>query len=125
MAAVPSTVTSDSKLFGALCYIINIIVPLFVIFTDKKNDKFVAFHAYQALFIEVGCIVLLVIGLTVLQFGIAMDPSGMARGLIGFLSMGGYIVFGLLVLFSAFKAFTGEKFKLPVIGDMAEGYAGK
>ncbi len=42
-----SSGSSDSNLFGMLCYFISFWVPLFVLFTDKKNDKFVAFHAYH------------------------------------------------------------------------------
>lgn len=41
--------SSDDNIFGALCYIIGIIVPLFILFTEKKQNKFLAFHAWQSL----------------------------------------------------------------------------
>jgi uncharacterized membrane protein len=112
----------DSKLFGALCYIIGIIIPLFVLFTDKKNDKFVLFHAYQSLLLS-GVAFVLSIGLSVLAIITAfLEAVSCIFGIISTL-----MVLGLffVVLFAAYKAWTGEKYKLPIIGEYAEKYAAK
>jgi uncharacterized membrane protein len=115
-------VSSDSKLFGALCYIIGILVPLFVLFTEKKNDKFLAFHAWQSLILTVimfvlwGGLVAATIVLSVVTMGIG--------GLVGCLFVPLALVFLVAVLLVAYKAYLGEMYKLPLIGDFAMKRAG-
>ena len=122
MADAPQTGSSDGKLFAALCYIINFWVPLFVIFTDKKNDKFVAFHAYQAL-VLLGAWIVLAIGMFGLTFVISMvDPTGLVGCLSGIFSLVVYGGFAIAELFCAYKAWTGEKFMFPVLGGIADGF---
>jgi uncharacterized membrane protein len=95
--------SSDSKLWAALSYPIWI-VALFVIFTEKKNDKWLAFHAYQALIL--GLVLWAIIFVTSWFFiGCLLAPLAF-----------------LVELYYGYKAYQGEKFKIPTIGDMAEGY---
>ena len=96
--------SGDSKLWGALCYVFPVLVGIIVLVTDKKNDKFVLFHAYQSLAAGIGLWVLGMI-VAVITFGI----GGLCFPLIW-----------LLFLYFAWKAYQGEKFMLPVVGDFAE-----
>jgi uncharacterized membrane protein len=120
-AAAPAQSSSDDNLFGALCYIIGILVPLFVLFTDKKSNKFLAFHAWQSLIFTAVWIVIW-IGLTFLTVVLSFQTSGLG-GFLGclFLPLGLVVLVG--VLFVAYKAYQGEKFKMPIIGDFAEKQA--
>ena len=82
-----------------------------VIFALEKENKLVKFHAMQSILISLIFFVLsTVLGFIPIIGWLALIPVGLL-GLI-------------LWLFLMFKAFTGEKFKLPVLGDMAEKYAG-
>lgn len=99
-----SAMSGDSKLWGALCYVFPVLVGIIVLVTDKKNDKFVLFHAYQSLAAGIGLWVLGMI-VAVITFGI----GGLCFPLIW-----------LLFLYFAWKAYKGEKFMLPVVGDFAE-----
>ncbi len=122
-------VSDESKLFGALCYIIGIIVPLFVLFTEKKKDKFLAFHAWQSLIFAVALMVIffgLAIILGILGFipGVNVIVIPLA-GLLSCLTFPLMIVVAIYVLFMAYKAYMGEKYKIPTIGDMAEKRAMK
>ncbi len=117
------SVSDDGKLFGALCYIIGIIVPLFVLFTEKKNDKFLVFHAWQSLMLSVAMIavwMVFAIGITI----ISVITLGYG-GVLGCLALPLAAVFFIAVLFTAYKAYLGEMYKLPMIGDFAEKQANK
>ena len=116
-AAPAQSGASDDGLFGALCYIIIVLVPLFVLFTEKKSNKFLAFHAWQSLIFSVLWIAVW-IGLSVVTL-VAGAVSGVGA-LVGCLFLPLFAVIVIVGLFAAYKAYQGEKYKLPIIGDFAE-----
>lgn len=120
---VAAGLSEESKLFGALCYIIGIIVPLFVLFTEKKKDKFLLFHAWQSLILTAVLIVLF-IGFSFVTAAIAFVTMGLGS-LLSCLAFPLMIVVGIYVLFVAYKAYQGVKYKIPMIGDYAEKQAMK
>ena len=92
---------------GALCYALGFISGVFFLLTEKEN-KFVRFHAMQSIIV----------------FG--------AIFLVSFVPVLGWVLSVFLItlslllwLFLMYKAYQGEKFKLPVIGDLAEQQAEK
>ncbi len=129
------TLGLDFNLASLLCYMcwcccIGVIASILWLATEPKENKFLRFHAWQALFL-VGVwfvveIVLFVIGLVI---GVG---SGMMRG--GGLPGGGFGMALLLVVFhwgirliffiihvvAMIKAYGGQTWKLPIIGDLAE-----
>ncbi len=112
--------SSDSNLFAALCYLISFLVPLFVLFTEKKNDKYVAFHAYQDLLLTAVMIVYFIA--VVILSAILTAVTFMVGGIGGFCILPLMLLPLVVVVFMAWKAYEGERYKLPVIGDMAEKY---
>ena len=84
---------------GLLCYLIGPVTGLIFFFMETEN-KFVRFHAMQSTLVFGALIVLKV----VLSF---------LSGLVSLVMLALWIVLML-------KAYQGEKFKLPVIGDVAE-----
>jgi uncharacterized membrane protein len=124
----------DGNLAAALGYPIGIIAIICLIM--EKENRFVKFHALQSLLLHVAFIVVAIavwiIGIILLIAGMAASAatnSGAAGGLIGML-------FGLIwlvvivayvggLIFAAVKAYGGNYFKLPVIGNMAEKFANK
>jgi len=120
-AAAPASSPGDDNLIAAVGYIIAILVPLFVLFTDKKNNKFLLFHAWQSLIFSVLWIVIWV-GLTFVTM-IASVVTGGLGGFLGCLFLPLGLVVLVAVLFTAWKAYQGEKYKLPIIGDFAEKQA--
>ena len=112
-------VSDESKLFGALCYIIGILVPLFVLFTEKKRDKFLLFHAWQSLIFTVAVIVYIIgLGILGMILGFVFPPLACIVFPLWFLPF-------LAVLFLAWKTYQGEKYMLPTIGEMANKQAMK
>jgi uncharacterized membrane protein len=108
----------QANIAGLLCYALGWIGGL-VFFLIEKENKFVRFHAMQSI---------IVFGaLTVLQIAIAMF-----MGIFGMINLGvlipvlslinGLVALAVLVLWVVLmvKAYQGEKFKLPIAGDIAE-----
>lgn len=110
----------DINVGSMVCYL-NICVPIGLIYSiivlvSDKTNKLPRFHAFQSLLllgalIVVGFVVGFVIGMTnsvMLTFGF--------NGLFGLVCLG-------LTIFLAMKAYGGEMFKLPVIGDLADQWS--
>jgi len=127
-AAVPvatpiaaSTEGLAENVAGLLCYVPGIgwIIALVFFLIDKR--PFVKFHAAQSLILSVSLIVFYI------ALGIFMAILHVIHiFFLGFLlyPFVGLGVF-LLLIFLMYKAYLNEKFKLPVIGDVAEGIASK
>lgn len=120
----------DANIGAMLCYLANLIpccLPLGLVYSvivilQDKSNKLTRFHAFQSLLLSA---VAVVIG-TVFSmiFGTAMLTDSKAIfGLGGLL----YTIAGLAmlaaVIFASIKAFQGEIFKLPVIGDLADKWS--
>jgi uncharacterized membrane protein len=112
----PQTATGlQSNIAGLLRYLAGFITGIFFLVADPyKQDRFVRFHAFQAIFLSVVWFaVYFVLGvfLTIL-------PSMLWR--LGWLLQSGLsFAFFCLWVFRMFKAYNNEQFKLPVIGDLA------
>jgi len=120
----------DPKIAAALSYIW--IVGLVFFFIEKEN-RFVRFHALQSIIFGIANIVIMGV-LAVLAviltfaFGIGGAIVGGALGsLVSLLVWLVWLIFWLLglvfliaLIFTAVKAYQGQKFKLPIIGNMAE-----
>ena len=95
----------EENIAGLLCYVLGFITGIVFLVLEKDN-KFVRFHAMQSL---ATFVVLYAISIVV----------GMIA-FIGILSILINILGLILWLLLMYKAFNGERFKLPVVGDFAE-----
>jgi uncharacterized membrane protein len=117
----------DANVGALLCYVGNLVCALgliysiIVIVTDKTN-KLARFHAFQSVLLSATGLVI-GIAVQILAAIAAAANSGMLAMLIGLVML----VFGLVmlvaVIFTAVKAFQGQIFKLPIIGNMADGWS--
>jgi uncharacterized membrane protein len=118
----------DSNVGAMLCYIANfvcclgLVLSIVFLFTEKEN-RFVKFHAVQSLFLAgVQIAVSIVIGILGLVLGLALDMVHMAwmsffliLGLRGIL----FLIFVAIWIMAGIKAYGGQWYKLPLIGDWA------
>jgi uncharacterized membrane protein len=110
----------DPHLAGLLCYILGIITGL-IFFLIEKTNSVVRFHAAQSIVFG-GAAILLWIVLMII--GVILGAINWQLGnLFGLLSivvwLGLFIVWVVLLI----KGYSGEKWKLPILGDMAERLA--
>lgn len=106
---------SENKVLAALGYFpLAVLIPLFVIFTDKKKDKFLAFHAWQSLILAVAAFVVLV-GASILT---VVPIIGAIIALCGVPIL--LLAIAVIFLFLAYKAYKGEKYMLPTVGEFAQ-----
>jgi uncharacterized membrane protein len=107
----------DANIAAALSYFFGLLSGA-VFFAIETDSRFVKFHAMQSMLASVAAIVIWIVYM-VLASILAYIPvlgwlvmlllwAGLALGMLG------------VWLFSMFKAFQGERFKLPYIGEVAE-----
>ena len=128
-----SAIGLDGNVASALGYPIGIIAIINLIM--EKENKFVRFHAMQAILFFVLWIVLLIV-LSVVSIvlaiigGVMAQVIGSAAGIIVWLlSVLIWIVVPLLMLagliFAGIKAYQGQLYRLPLIGSMADKIVSK
>jgi uncharacterized membrane protein len=116
-AGTPAAAGLTDNVAGALAYVTIIPAIVFLVLEPFNKKRFIRFHAFQCIFFAIAWTVLW-IGLSF----IAHIPFlGWATVLLWPLfSLAGFLIWLILVL----KAYQGQMFKLPVIGDLAAQQAG-
>jgi|ERR1051326_8110862 uncharacterized membrane protein len=111
-----TTVGLSENVAGMLAYITIIPAIIFLVLEPYNRNRFIRFHSFQCIFLFVAVIVIR-IGLWIFAFipGLfwVIWPIQLVIGL------GLFILWILLLL----KAYQGQMWKLPVIGDLAEQQA--
>ena len=123
-AAAPAPASGNDNVIALLCYspvaIVGIVLGLAV--EPYKSSKLVRFHAWQSLFT---CI-----GLMVVSFGLSILSGvlGAVAGPLALLMAPVFLLYGVgcigLCIFMMLKAYNGNMYKLPVVGNLAAKQAG-
>ena len=103
---------SESATCG-LAYITFIPAIIFLATAPYNRSANVRFHCWQSIFLTVAYIVVKV-GLMIMG---RMPFIGLLFGIVSLLIGLGFFILWLIVMI---KAFNGQRFKIPVIGDFAE-----
>ena len=120
--AVPQGTGLAPNVAGALSYVLGPVTG--VVFVLLERDRFVRFHAFQSIFLAVAWIVFW-IGFSIIEAILRFTPAlALLVALIGLLlslvlGLGAFILWIVLII----RAYQGSRWKLPVIGNMAERYA--
>ena len=118
----------DSNVGAMLCFIANfvcclgLVLAVVFLFTEKEN-RFVKFHAVQSLFLAgVQIVIGVIVGILGLILGMVLDMVHMAL-LAWFLVLGLrailFLIFVAIWILAGIKAYGGQWYKLPLIGDQA------
>jgi uncharacterized membrane protein len=107
----------DANIAAALSYFFGLLSGA-VFFAIETDSRFVKFHAMQSMLASVAAIVIWIVYMVLASILVYIPVlgwlvmlllwAGLALGMLG------------VWLFSMFKAFQGERFKLPYIGEVAE-----
>lgn len=112
----------EPNIAAVLGYFFWILAVVWLVVEPFKNDRFIRFHAFQA----IGCVVAVIaisIVATILSFILAFIPY---VGPVIMLLLWPVVWLGILALwiFLMYKAYNKEMWKLPIIGNFAEKQAG-
>lgn len=106
----------DQNIEGALCYLFFWITGL-VFYILEDDNEFVKFHAMQSIIVFLPLTILSTLLGGFFGFGYWWGPG------LAFLSWVSWLIWIITIilwLILMLKAFTGEKYKLPIAGDIAE-----
>lgn len=105
-----------------LCYVCTVITGI-IFLVIEKDDKEVKFHAWQAIFLGAGAIALSIV-LNVLGFVFASIAGflGILISILAFLVNIGIFIIWIIAMIKAYK---GEHWLIPVIGNLAEQQVNK
>ena len=116
----------DANITTVLGYIIPL-VALILLFMEKDN-RFVRFHAFQAVFWVAVCIVG-IIAVAIIGVILGLVLSQVSGGLATIVGLLFFLLYLVLILgyiggliYGAIKSYGGNMTKLPVVGNFAEKY---
>ena len=118
----------DSNLGAMLCYILNFVcclgLVLSIIFAiTEKENRFVKFHAVQSLFLTgLQIVVGIIVGILGLVLSLVLHMIDME--LLAWILILGlrFLLFGIFIIFwiiAGIKAYGGQWYKLPIVGEFA------
>jgi uncharacterized membrane protein len=112
MTGRPGPVNDTSKLLAALGYPIGIVAIIAILIDPYKNEKYVKFHAVQAIGLALGYFAVYIVAMIALTIISNILPL---LGLLGlFLPLLGLAYF-IYVILLAVKAYGGEYVEVPVV----------
>jgi len=119
----------DSNIGAMLCYVANLvcylglIYSIIVLVTDKTN-KLPRFHAMQSILLSVVGVLMVPVYFVMMGLMFSNTTIGsLLGGLLGLVvTVVGLALFVFLII-SAVKAFNGEIYKIPLIGNFADQWS--
>lgn len=108
--------TPQSRLFGALAYLLFFVSGILLLNLEPySKDEYVRFHARQSIVFSIVWIALMVI----FSVFTAVLPGPIGRLLFGIKHLVDF-GFAILWVFLMYKAYTGERFRVPQLSDWAD-----
>jgi uncharacterized membrane protein len=123
-----TTIGLESNVGAALCYLANFLcciglVLAIVFLVTEKENRFVKFHAVQSLFL-VGTQIAVGLVVTILGLVVSMALDMVHMSLVGWilvqcLRLLLFLIFIVIWIIAGMKAYGGQWYKLPLIGNLA------
>lgn len=115
----PTQAVMEENLASALCYVLGLLTGvLFLVLEPYNRNRAIRFHAFQSIFLHVGCIAAFIGVMIVAGIFQVVPFLGTFIGLILYplLSIGFFVLWLTLM----YKTYNRERWVLPVIGAFAE-----
>ncbi|MBE0522722.1 MAG: DUF4870 domain-containing protein [Methanosarcinales archaeon] len=113
------TTENNDNLMAAVAYVLGLVSGLIIYLIEKDKpgkSKFIMFHAMQSIILSIALI----------AFGILLSIIAIIPIVGWIIAIIAGLLFPLIALvlwiFLMYKAYSGEEYHLPVIGEMAEKY---
>lgn len=112
----------DENIAGALTYLLGFITGIIFLLIEEEND-YVRFHAAQSTILFGGIFVIsIALGILLPMFTFIPGLGWVIALLVGLLYLVVSLVVFILWLFMMYKAYSGDRLSLPLVGKMAENY---
>jgi len=116
-AGASSASVDNQNVMGALAYVTIIPAIIFLVIEPYNKNRFVRFHSFQCLFLALASFGLSIANM-ILSIILGFIPVvGWILGLV--LGFGIPILIIVLWLLAVIKAYQGQEYRLPIIGDLA------
>jgi len=102
----------QANLAALLSYVLGVLTGI-IFYLIEKDNKFVRFHAMQSIIVFGGLFVISMVNNFMLRIMFPLAIVSMISAMIGIISL-------ILWIVLMIKAYQGESFKLPIVGDIAE-----
>lgn len=113
----------DPRWSGPLCYALGPITGIYFLITEK-HDRGIKFHAWQSTLLFFGLWALVILAGMVARLLFYLPVvGGIGYFLAGLLNMAVAWIWFAATVFLMLKAYQGERYQLPVVGDLAAQYA--
>ena len=120
-----TSMNMEENVASALCYVLFWVTGIIFLIMEKEN-KTVKFHAWQSILtllplMILGWIFTGPLGVSWTQsniYGYTYPVAGLS--IFYYIGLLFYLIMFILWIILMLKAYQGEKFKLPIVGDMAE-----
>lgn len=117
--SAPTQAGMEENLASALCYVLGLLTGvLFLVLEPYNRNRTIRFHAFQSIFLHVGCIAAF-IGVAIVVGIFHLVPflgTFFALILYPVLSIGFFVLWLTLM----YKSYNRERWVLPIIGELAE-----
>jgi len=117
----------DTNVGALLCYLpvcaVSLIYSIIVLVTEKDN-RTMRFHALQSLLLSALFTVIFVVIAIVGGVLVGVTGSTILGGLVTLLYVVALVAFLGAMIYGCIKGFQGQQVKFPIVGDMAEKWAG-
>ncbi|ADC69972.1 protein of unknown function UPF0132 [Methanocaldococcus sp. FS406-22] len=113
-------------ILAALSYLSFFVFPVFaplIFIIIFSRSKFILFHSIQAFFIQLIFYIIAIELLTNQEYILRYLIENGNFDLFVYITSFGFIIFLASLIFGAYKASIGEKFRFPIIGKIAEKIA--
>ncbi|MCX8205843.1 MAG: DUF4870 domain-containing protein [Candidatus Micrarchaeota archaeon] len=112
----------DENILGVICYLLGVLA--LILYYVKKESKFVRFHAMQSALLNVVwlAVFIVLVGISMVLMIITI-PLGGIGGMVYLCVLPLGLVAIAATVFGAWKAYQGEMYKMPFIGDYADKYS--
>ena len=112
-SAEHATITAhDDRMAGALAYLV-LFAAAFLVLEPYNRNRFIRFHSFQALLMTAAYVVI----------GVVFQILNFMLGVFGLFLLVYTLAFVGAMVWLMLQAFQGNRFRMPIIGDMAEKYA--
>ncbi|MGH7915548.1 MAG: DUF4870 domain-containing protein [Candidatus Binataceae bacterium] len=111
--------TPQNQVIAALAYLLGLVTGILFLYLEPYDkDEFVRFHARQSIAFSIAWFVINII----LGVFIAVLPFTLGRLLVGLQELIN-LALAIMWIFLMYKAYGGERYRIPQLADLADSFA--